>query len=411
MSFQARPRGIDMGVSPEFDLAITQPERQLDSSRAWLACGLGLVALFAAFGLFYSYGVFFSSIIVEFDVGRGQGALFFSVASFLTFGLACVTGPLCDRIGPRPLLISGGLLIGAGLWLTAHAHSLAGAYISYGMGVGVGCSCIFVPVVTAVGRWFDARRTLALGIAVAGIGLGTLAVAPLSAILIESYGWRRAYEIYAVAGAAIIVIAGVLFPRPPPPSDNTARRCERLFSRRYVHLYLATLLLNLVLYVPFVHLPSAAEAAGVPRIQAAGLVAVLGIASVVGRLVAGLIGDRLGQIRLYRLCFLIVSLSFFIWAFAGSYAMFLVFAIVAGLGYGGYIALTPAVLASVFGPEDLGRRLGTTYTAAALGIAIGPLVVGVGVEILHGYTVVLAVLATVSLLSLVPLRAISEVKA
>lgn len=400
---------MSMGASSESHLTTARQAYPGNGSRAWLACGLALVALFAAFGLFYSYGVFFPAIINEFDVGLGQGAVFFSVASLLNLGLGCVTGPLCDRIGPRPLLMTGGLLVGAGLWLTAHAHSLAAAYISYGIGVGIGCSCVFVPVVTAVGRWFEVRRTLALGIAVSGIGLGTLAVAPLSAILIDEYGWRSAYELYAVAGAAVMVTAGLLFPRPPSP-HGMAHEGGRLFSRQYVHLYLATLLLNLVLYVPFVHLPVAAAAAGIPRLQAAGLVAVLGIASVAGRLAMGVIGDRYDQLALYKFCYLVVSLSFFVWAFADSYGAFLFFSVVVGAGYGGYIALTPAVLASVFGTGDLGRRLGTTYTAVALGAAIGPLVVGAGVEIFHGYTIVLAVLAAMSLLGLVPLAAVSATK-
>ena len=387
-------------------------DAQLDSSRAWLACGLALVALFTAFGLAYSYGVFFTAIVIEFDAGSGQGALFFSITSLLFFGLGCITGPLCDQIGPRPLLLAGGVLISAGLWLTAHAQTLATAYASYGIGVGIGVSCIFVPVVSAVGQWFEARRTLALGITVTGIGLGTLAFAPLSAVLIDAHGWRNTYKLYAVAGMFALVLCGVLFPRPPLSAvDNEysgGRRFEQLRSHQYLHLYVATLLLNLALYVPFVHLPRAAQAAGITQLGAAGLIGALGIASVVGRLFIGALGNRYGQLGLYKLCFAMIGFSFFIWALAGSYTMFMVFALVVGLGYGGYIALTPAVLATVFGAGNLGRMLGVIYTAVALGAASGPLIVGAGIELLHGYTPVLIMLAGVSLLALLPLRALSQ---
>src|SRR5690625_4708568 len=102
-------------------------------------------------------------------------------------------------------------------------------------------------------------------------------------------------------------------------------------------LYAATLLLNMALYVPFVYLPSAAEVAGVAHLHAAGLVGALGVASVAGRLVIGMAGDRLQRMTLYRLCFAIISLSFLLWAFADGYAMFLLFALVVGAAYGGYI--------------------------------------------------------------------------
>src|SRR5699024_2001556 len=236
--------------------------------------------------------------------------------------------------------------------------------------------------------------------------------APLSAVLIDAHGWRNTYKLYAVAGMFVLVLCGVLFPRPSLSAVDSeysgGRRFEQLRSHQYLHLYVATLLLNLALYVPFVHLPRAAQAAGITQLGAAGLIGALGIASVVGRLFIGALGNRYGQLGLHKLCFARIGVSFFVWALAGSYTMFMVFALVGGLGYGGYIALTPAVLATVFGAGNLGRMLGVIYTAVALGAASGPLIVGAGIELLHGYTPVLIMLAGVSLLALLPLRALSQ---
>lgn len=369
-----------------------------DSWRAWLACVLSLLVLFVAFGLAYSYGVFFSPITQTFGTGRGQAATFFSVTSLLFFGLGSVTGPLSDRVGPRPLLVCGGLAIAAGLFGTARAGTLWQAYAAYGLGVGIGVGCVYVPVVAAVGRWFERRRASALGLAVSGIGLGTLVVAPLSAWLIEACGWRAVYTGYAAVAALVLPLAGVLFPQPPPAPPRQAGETRAHASGGFVRLYVATLCLNVVLYVPFVHLPPAAEDIGITPLRAAGLVGVIGVASVVGRLLIGAQGDRHLLAILYKACFLLVTVSLPVWALADGYAGLLVFAVLIGTGYGGYIALTPAVLARLFGPRDLGRLLGRLYTAVALGAAAGPLAVGAAADRLGGYTEALMALLAVAAL-------------
>ncbi|WP_018994664.1 MFS transporter [Thioalkalivibrio sp. ALJ2] len=376
-----------------------QDALSLDSPTAWLACGLSLVALFVAFGIAYSYGAFFSSMAQEFGTRHGGSALFFSATALLFFGLSGVTGPLSDRIGPGPLLVAGGLFIAAGLVGTARAGELWQAYLAYGLGVGIGASCVFVPVVAAVGRWFARRRSMALGIAVSGIGLGVLGFAPLSAWLIELHGWRSTYYFYALAAAVILPLAGILFPRPGRAPDGTHATTTRWGGRRFAQLYLATFLLNTILYVPFVHLPPAAEAGGIDPLRAAGLVGIIGLASVVGRLAIGMLGDRYSLMHLYRGCFALITLSFLIWGTAGSYAALMLFAVVLGFGYGGYIALTPAILARLFGLYSLGRLLGMTYTAVALGAALGPVLTGLGVDLTGGYLMILIALHLVGLLA------------
>lgn len=371
----------------------------LDSPTAWLACGLSLVALFVAFGIAYSYGAFFTALAQEFDTRHGGSALFFSVTALLFFGLSGVTGPLSDRIGPGPLLIAGGVFIAAGLVGTARASELWQAYTAYGLGVGIGASCVFVPVVAAVGRWFARRRSMALGIAVSGIGLGVLSFAPLSAWLIELHGWRTAYDLYALAAIIILPLAGVLYPRPGRAPDGTQASTTRWGGRRFAQLYLATFLLNTIMYVPFVHLPPAAEAGGIDPLRAAGLVGIIGLASVVGRLAIGMLGDRYSLMSLYRGCFVLISLSFLIWVTANAYPALVLFAIVLGLGYGGYIALTPSILARLFGLYSLGRLLGLTYTAVALGAALGPVLTGLGVDLAGHYLAALIVLHLIGLLA------------
>ena len=137
-------------------------------------------------------------------------------------------------------------------------------------------------------------------------------------------------------------------------------------------MYVATALLGVPLFVPFVYLPSYAEERGVDPVLAAGLIGAIGTASVAGRLALGAIAGPLGLARVFHGCFLAMGLSFALWLVAGgSYAVLLLFAIVLGVGYGGYVALAPAVVAERFGVERLGALLGVLYTSAGIGTAVG----------------------------------------
>ena len=153
----------------------------LDSPRAWGVVAAAFAAMFVAFGIAYSYGAFLEEMRADFGVGRAAGATFFSLTSLLYFGLGGVSGAAGDRFGQRRVLLVGAAAFGLGLVATARAGSIGVALLAYGLGVGIGVACAYVPMVALVGAWFERRRTLALGVAVAGIGVGTLAIPPATA--------------------------------------------------------------------------------------------------------------------------------------------------------------------------------------------------------------------------------------
>jgi predicted MFS family arabinose efflux permease len=236
--------------------------------------------------------------------------------------------------------------------------------------------------VATVGGWFLRRRTAALGVAVAGIGVGTLVVAPLSGRLIDSFGWRTAYVVLGIAGAVLLLVASVGARRPPVTVVQEPVRLGRIIRERgFVILYVATALVSAALFVPFVFIKDYATDRGIDGGPATALVAVIGASSVVGRLGLGALGARLGATRLMQLSFAIMTASFLIWLAAGdSYGLLVAFAIVMGVAYGGFIALAPAVTAGLFGTVGLGAILGALYTAAAVGGLFGPPVVGTVID-------------------------------
>ena len=367
---------------------------RLDGPVAWRVATGTFLATFTVFGVSYSFGSFFGPMADEFGTDRGATAFFFAITTFLYFALGVGTGHLADRFGPRPVLLTGAVALVAGLLATSRVPSIWLGYLTYGVGVGIGVACAYVPMVAAVGGWFERQRTTALGFAVAGIGVGTLTVAPLAEWLIGRYGWRTSYVVLAAGSAVLLAVAAAGATKPPQgpagvDSPESLRRVLRERSEFWV-LYGAMTLVSVSLFVPFVFLPDYLDTEGISG-PAGWLIGLIGISSVVGRLGLGALASRYSSMRLYLGSFLVLALSFLIWIVAGqSYAALVVFTVVLGVAYGGFIALSPAVTAEVFGPVGLGAVLGALYTAAGIGGLIGPPAMGWLIDG-RGYTAALLV--------------------
>lgn len=354
----------------------------LESARAWTTVGAAFVSMFVVFGVGYSFGAFFAPMAQEFSAGSGATSLFFSITSATWFVLGAGSGWAVDRVGPRPVLLVGAAALGAGLLLTARVDSLELGYLTYGLGVGIGVACGYVPMVAVVGGWFEGRRAVALGVAVTGIGLGTLTVAPLAALLVDQLGWRRTFELFGVTGAALLVGCALVAAPPPVRTGGGAppRLADVVRSRPFRAVYASALLTSSALFLPFVFLPAFAQSQGAGRVPAAALVGLIGLASVAGRLATGAVAARVGVLRSYRGCTATMAASFALWLVAGwvgpAYPVLVAFTVVLGVGYGGWVALGPAVVAELFGVRGLGALVGLTYTAAAVGSLVGPPLAG-----------------------------------
>ena len=384
---------------------------RLDSGASWLVVGAALLATFSAFGVVYSFGVALDSIRDEFGIGTGVTSLLFAISTLIYFVLGVFTGRLADRHGPRRVLLVGAASMGAGLWLTSLADNLWLAAGTYGFGVGIAVACAYVPMVSAVGAWFERYRTAALGVAVAGIGLGQLVAAPTVKELIERYGWRDTYQALAVVASGLLLVAALAARRPPdaPPASELPSMRRLAHNRRFSLLYLSMFLLSASLFIPIVYIDNYVSDRG--GTQGAWLISVIGLASVVGRLGLAALGSVLPLMRLYQICFTIMGLSYLIWLFAGeSYAILTAYAVVMGASYGGFIALSPAVAAQLFGLAGLGGVLGALYTAAGFGGLVGPPLVGLLIDN-AGYRVAMVVSMIVALASVPFLVAAARARA
>ncbi len=375
----------------------------VDSSTGWLVAAATFLSTFTVFGVAYSFGAFFRPMADEFGADRSTVALVFAVTTFLYFGLGVFSGSAADRFGPRPVLLFGAVAMVVGLVVTSQVDSIVVGYVTYGLGVGIGVACGYVPMVACVGAWFDRYRSTAVGFAVAGIGTGTLVVAPLAERLIAGVGWRTAY-LYMAAGAAVLLTLAAIGARRPPQSQPVSGDGETGFgqllprirsSPTFLVLYTATLFISMGLFVPFVFMADYVAERGIDR-SGSLIVGLIGLCSVAGRLGLGAAATRFDSLSLFYGSLTVMAASYLIWLTAGDrYGQLVLFAVVLGVAYGGFIALSPVVAARLFGTVGLGGMLGALYTAAGVGGFIGPPTAGALIDRV-GYSPTLIIVGLVS---------------
>ena len=369
----------------------------------WYVVAAAFAVTMVGFGSAYTFSTFLESLQREFAASRGSVSLVFSLAGFLYFALGVISGPLADRWGARPVALTGMLLVGLGLFAAGLARTLTQVYVAYGLGVGFGVGFSYVPALGAVQRWFVRHRGFASGLAVSGIGVGTLGVPPLAALLIARLGWRHAYEVLGVL--AIVVGAGMalLIENDPkdrglapdggaltagdaalPPQGFTVR--EALRSRRFAALYAACLVCSFGLFVPFVHLIPYALDHGIARTSAVLLLGAIGVGSTAGRFFLGGLADALGRELSLLLMFAGMAIAMGLWLGSTGFWGLTAFALVYGVFYGGFVAILPALVMDYFGGRHVGSIIGVLYTSVAAGTLVGPSAAGYAFDLSHSYT-------------------------
>lgn len=373
----------------------------------WFVVAAAFAVTFVGFGSAYTFSAFVGALQNEFAASRGSVSLAFSLAGFLYFGFGVLSGPLADRWGARRLAVIGMILTGAGLAAAGFARSLTEVYVAYGLGVGLGIGCSYVPVVGTVQRWFVKRRGFASGLAVSGIGVGTLVMPPLAALLIEAVGWRNAY--FALGGLAVFVGVGMSLlieddPRnrglapdghPLPSGADSAQVLqpagatvnEARKSRQFIMLYAACLIASFGVFVPFVHLVPYAMDHGISATSAALLIGVIGVGSTAGRFFLGGLADRIGRPVAQLVMSIGMALALLIWVASTSLWALAVFAFVYGVFYGGWVAVLPAIVMDYFGGRNVSGIIGALYTSVAFGTLIGPSAAGYAFDLSGSYTI------------------------
>lgn len=376
----------------------------------WFVVAAGFLSNATAFGVLYSFTVFFPEIVSEFGKGQGSTSFIGSIAAAIMLASGALTGRLADRFGPRVVVAAGAFLLSLGLFLSSFATAIWQIYLTYGVVLGLGVSFAFIPSVSAVAQWFNKRRGLATGMAVAGSGVGAAILAPLSQNLIESGDWRSAARTIAFGSLVSLAIAASLV--KGRSSGHRSGVAKQMFSdRRFRTLYASAVVASYGYWIPFIFIVPFARDQGLTPAFAALLVSVMGISNVAGRVILGALADRIGRIRIFQSAVAAMAIAALLWPLARGRGGLMAFAFAYGFFAGTFIALMFAITGDYFGVERMAGITGLLNTAAAVGTLIGPPITGLLFDSTGSYTLpilvaglTLAVGALFSLMLPVPSR-------
>ena len=364
-------------------------------------------------GAYVAFGVFFKPLLAEFGWSRATISGASSVAYVVMGGLGILAGRLNDRFGPRIVMAVSGVFFGSGYFLLSQLNSVWQLYLFYGLVVGIGLSSIDVIALTVTARWFVRRRGLMTGLVKVGTGGGQLIMPVLAGIWIMSYGWRAAFVYVGIVVLVVIIGSGLLLRRDPgykghvpdgdsKPGQDKPGVSERGLSLReaartpqlWLYCMINFLVMNCLLIIVLHIVPHASDM-GLDPIKAAGVVAAIGGVSMVGRLLTGLLVDRIGTRKSMTTCFIFLICSFLWLQVAREAWMLYLFAAIYGIGHGAFFTLISPTVARLFGIGSHGVLLGIVLFSGNLGGAIGPVVAGYVFDLVYSYQSVFLLMAGV----------------
>jgi MFS family permease len=386
---------------------------ETQAARADVLRRYGLVAL--AFlhigvgrGLHGTFGVFFVAMLDAFGWSRAATAGAISLA--IIFEGLCLpwVGGLIDRFGGRKTLISGGLVLCAGLGFASTISSLWQFYFWIGIVSAAGIALIgMVPHVAIITREFPQRRGTALGIAWAGGGLGIVLLVPAVQLMVERWGWSMAYVGLAVMTAFLIIPPVQIFlpksdaksapakaknlaadPQPLADTDWTVKRA--LTNSAFWLLFIARTLASLGNQVIVTHQIAHAIDVGYSSVFAASIFGLMGVISIGGRILFGYLADVMNREMVFTWVQIVSALGIFaLLAMQDATTPWLlyVYAVGYGLGQGSRALVLSAISADIFHGKHFGAIFGFFTFSIGIGGAIGAWLGGFLFDITRSYTV------------------------
>jgi len=354
-------------------------------SYRWVIVGVGALMTCVGIGAMFSLAVYLQPMSVATGWSRA-GISSAMTLDFLTMGVAGFAwGAASDRFGTRVVVLTGAVLLGLALLLASRAASLLEFRLIYGMMVGLAAGAFYAPMIAAATTWFDDNRSLAVSLVSAGMGVAPMTVSPFARWLISTYDWRTAMMTVGIV-AWILLIPAALFVRPPPvpttvgPAPDlkvaSGAVAQALRSPQFVVLALTFFFCCAAHSGPIFHMVSYAISCGVPAMAAVSIYSVEGLSGLGGRLLLGILADRLGVKPVLIAGLMVQALAIATYLAIDRLGQFYALSMVFGTAYGGVMPLYAVLAREYFGPHIMGTVFGAATMASSIGMAFGPLVGG-----------------------------------
>jgi len=346
---------------------------------AWVIVAACAVMTGMAFGGIVNIAVFLKPLVAEFGWSRAETAAAYSVATMSTGLGGIVMGHFSDRLPVRRVVLLGSLVPCAAFFLLSGLNTPEELYAWHALMGLFGFGAIMVPLTNVTTFWFARNRGLAIGLVSAGGALGQGVMPFIARNLILAQGWRDAYQSMGLIYLAVLVPLALLVRNPPRRPDWAAAAGGDGEANPYAIprpwvvavLCLAVVFCCTCMATPIVHVVALGTDLGFGPRQAAGLLTVMMVFGVAGRIVTGRVADRIGNLQAYVIVSLaqtVLAMWFpYVHTLAGLYALSALF----GLGYAG--VMTALILcAREFSPQrNTGLSIGLVAFFGWVGMALG----------------------------------------
>ncbi|TVY42760.1 Fujikurins efflux protein [Lachnellula occidentalis] len=288
-----------------------------------------------------------------------------SMEVFVMFLGGPVCGKVFDNYGPRYLLLFGTLLHVFGLMMTSLSTQYYQFFLAQGVVSALGASAVFYGAMNSVGQWFFKNRAAAFGIMASGSSLGGVIFPIMVTKLIPRIGfpWTMRAAAFMILGMLIIANFTVKARLAPKPKPLVLMEFARpLREPAYALICVAAFMFFFGMFLPFNFVILQAQKNGMSINLSNYLLAILNGASIFGRILPGIIADRVGRFNV-----MIVTSAFSaiivlgLWLPSSGNAPILVFSALYGFSSGAFVSLAPSLIAQISPIREIGVRTGTFF--------------------------------------------------
>ena len=403
----------------------------------WVIVAVSSFTLFLGMGTRFTFGVYYIAILGEYGWGRAETAGAFSLAMVFHALFAPVSGVLIDHLGPRKLFPIAATFLFLGLLASSRISAVWHLYLFFGVVMAIGINTLsFSPFMSIIPKWFIRKRGLANGLVVSGVGVGSFALVPFNALMIDTLGWRSAFLVLSGIILFFLVPGTALFYRRSPrdmglypdgiiPKDHERQYIQPekdLFSTgslkfwtfndavrewAFWFLVLAVMCDAFIANMILVHQAVYIVDLGYSKLLAASLVGLVGLIRSMGGILCGLLSDHIERKTGYTVGGLLSFTSILVLLFSKnilSLWMLYIFVILYGLGDGSKSTMAATITGDLFPGNALGRIMSIQSIGFGIGGAIGAYLGGYFYDRMGTYTVSFLLLLVAIIIGVLSVR-------
>ncbi|KAG2351958.1 MFS general substrate transporter [Suillus spraguei] len=366
---------------PASDKPVTHPGETPDGGlAAWLVVVGANFMLFSTVGLANSWGVF--QVYYEENLLRHTSpsiiAWIGSVQYALVYLPALVTGRLFDLGYFKIPCFAASCVHVVCTFLIAECTQYWQFFLIQGLSIGMCCGIIVGPALVVVSHWFYKKRGLALSLTCIGASCGSTVFPLVAQSLIPSIGFKWTVRVFGFILIATLGMGNLFLKRRLPPIDVRGGflHLEIFRNTAYSVYCISGMMAFLGLYTALTYMSVSAVAIGVSQNFSFYILAIANASSTFGRVLAGLMADKVGALNTMTAFTAVAGIMTFAWPFAKDEIQLIIISSIYGFSTGGYISLFTVPAVAMGKIEDAGRRVGMSMSLATFGAITGPPISG-----------------------------------